>query len=630
MPGPGPAPTGPGLAAPMRLTLLQLPVPPPAAYAATGNVPLAAGCLAVAARDVEGLTVEVVPPSLTDRAGDTQLAEHVAAGAPAFLGLSLYLWNVERSLHVAREVKRRSPGTTVLVGGPEVGPDNPWVLEHDAVDIAVTGEAEPVFAEVMRRLVAGEDPAGLPGVAVRGGAFTPAAGASFPLTAYPSPYLAGTVPVDPARSTYVESVRGCRSHCTYCFYPKSSSVLRTLDVDATASLVAAVRDRGARFVTFLDPTFNHRPQFEALVEALAQENAERRLSFFAEVRSEGLTANHAKALARAGFDKLELGLQSVNRATLARVKRHGDPNKVATAAKMLKDEGIDLLIDLIVGLPGDTEDDVARGVDFLLEHGLGEHAQVFLLSLLPGTEMRRTAEADGVVFSPRPPYKVLRTATMDADALLRALLSAEEALGRRVDEWARPHLVTPGGDDGFVVDVDAPEAPSRPGARHQALWLTGADLAARPAVVLEALDTRLRVDPYATLDVVLAPRVAPSDRVLDAVWGRLIAAPGHYLSRALAHRGENLGRRLVAVDQGWPAADVARLSSRLPVFRDQGVAQAREDAEHLGGTRPGARIVGPATEADFAALDAADPETVVFADPHLEARWQATRLGYGE
>ena len=77
---------------------------------------------------------------------------------------------------------------------------------------------------------------------------------------------------------------------------------------------------------------------------------------------------------RAGFDKLELGLQSVNRQTLKRVKRGGSPEKVASVAKMLHSEGIELLVDLIVGLPGDTSGDVMRGIDFLQENGLGDSA----------------------------------------------------------------------------------------------------------------------------------------------------------------------------------------------------------------------------------------------------------------
>src|SRR5439155_379175 len=83
-----------------------------------------------------------------------------------------------------------------------------------------------------------------------------------------------------------------------------------------------------------DPTFNHRPGFEPLLEALARENRDRSLTMFAEVRAEGLTAQHAKLLKQAGFDRLEIGLQSVNRETLKRVRRGGSPEKVAEAARM--------------------------------------------------------------------------------------------------------------------------------------------------------------------------------------------------------------------------------------------------------------------------------------------------------
>src|SRR5256885_5642564 len=102
------------LAAVKKLCLVQLPVPPPAALAATGNVPLAAGCLGVAVR-VHGLEkrlqIEVVEPAATDVLGDTLLADRIAREEPELLGFSLYLWNSERSLHLAREVKRRSPHT---------------------------------------------------------------------------------------------------------------------------------------------------------------------------------------------------------------------------------------------------------------------------------------------------------------------------------------------------------------------------------------------------------------------------------------------------------------------------------------------------------------------------------------
>jgi tRNA A37 methylthiotransferase MiaB len=623
-----------------RLRLVQLPVPQPAALSATGNVPLAAGAVGVSARvhglAERGLAIDVVTPAITDSHGDTLLAEHIARDEPDYVGFSLYLWNVERSLHLAREVKRRSPRTRVLVGGPEVSADNPFVLAQHGFDIAVTGEAEDTFAKVMGLLLDGRDVAGHPGVAVRNpllgvGPFGPPPSTNFPLTDYPSPYLQDLVPVDGRRSTYVETVRGCRSHCAFCFYPRSSNVLRVLDVDRSASLVRSLRDRGAREIVFLDPTFNHRPDFELLLDALADVNHDRKMTCFGEVRAEGLTVDHAARLARAGFTKLEIGLQSVNKGTLKRVKRGGSPEKVAAAAKMLKDHGIDLLVDLIIGLPGDTPDDVARGVDFLLEHGLGAQAQVFMLSLLPGTAMRSTAKEDGVEYDPAPPYRVRRTATFEPDALAEALFDAEDKLGRRLDELPRPHLVAePGTElDVIAVHVDDPSTLARaalPGAQHVALWLHGRDLFARRDVIMKALDLRLAVDPYATLDVVLRAEAPFPLDLIDLVRARLNDATPSYASRVLAHRGENLQRRIAVVlpqaarlPEDWLAA----VSDELPVYREQSAREALEAGDTLGDGMPRARVLDHTIDrATWRALvDQADPASVAFAERALERSW---------
>jgi Radical SAM superfamily/B12 binding domain len=630
-----------------RLRLVQLPIPQPSALAATGNVPLAAGCLGVSARvhglRERGLELDVVPPALTDVYGDTLLADHIARDQPEFLGLSLYLWNVERSLHLAREVRKRSPRTKVLVGGPEVSSDNPFVLSQSGFDIAVTGEAEDTFGLVMTHLLAGRDVQGLPGVAVRKGLlglgpFGPTPNAGFPITTYPSPYLEGWVPVEARRSTYIETVRGCRSHCTYCFYPRSSNVLRALDVAGSAALVAALRERGARELVFLDPTFNHRPDFEPLLDALAAVNPDRSVSCFAEVRAEGLTQEHARKLARAGFTKLEMGLQSVNRQTLKNVKRGGSPEKVATTAKMLRDQGIDLLVDLIIGLPGDTPDDVARGIDFLLDNELHEHAQVFVLSLLPGTPMRASAAQDGVEFDPAPPYRVRRTPTFDTEALRRSLYDAEDKLGRRLDELPRPHLVDASSQpmDVLKVDLDSADTLARagvPGAQHVALWLYGHDLFAQRERALAALEARLAVDPYATLDVVLYPSQPFPLDLLDLLRRRLERATPSYASRVLALRGEDLQRRLVVVlrrDVEFPASWVEAVRDEAMVYREQSAREALAHAETLGEEREGARVVDHEIDPDLyrELVQRADSAAVTFASRTHELAWTRQSLRY--
>ncbi len=514
----------------------------------------------------------------------------------------------------------------------------------------MTGEAETVFPRVLERVLDGRCPGGLPGVAVRGrvglSPFAAVEPADFALTTYPSPYLAGLVAVDPNRATYVETVRGCRSHCTFCFYPRSSAVLRALDVTSTRELITALAERGAREVVFLDPTFNHRPGFEELLEAIRDVNRGGALKFFAEVRAEGLTERHADQLAAAGFYKLEIGLQSVNPIALAKSKRGGNKDLVLKAAKMLEARGIDLLIDLIVGLPGDAKEHVIAGIDFLAEHRLGRYAQVFPLQVLPGTAMRATAREDGIEFDERPPYRVIRTATLDEDEITELLEIAEERLDRCLDETPRPFLCDPdpiptpvpirsiAPPDVFVLDCDAKETGvdtsvlGRPGAAHVSLWVTGRDLWAARDRIAAAIRSRIATDPYSILDVVLAPdRPCPTD-VLDVVLSELSAEPAGYASRSGIFQDEDRGRRVSIVlrkGREFPSDWIEAMHALAPVYREMSADEAFARGSRLGTSEPGARVMGPIPDTIDTLLQAfrvlCAENAVVFADRAIERRF---------
>ncbi|HYY51853.1 MAG TPA: hypothetical protein VE755_03220, partial [Myxococcales bacterium] len=228
-----------------------------------------------------------------------------------------------------------------------------------------------------------------------------------------------------------------------------------------------------------------------------------------------------------------------------------------------------------------------------------------------------------VVFDSAPPYRVRRTATFGEDALAQTVLAAEQRLRRRLDEWPRPHLVD-FGIDGFAAQA--------PGAQHMALWFESADLFARRGEILRAIDARLRLDPYATLDVVLSPEaVFPLDLV-DAIRRRLDDAPASYVSRALAHRGEDLQRRIaVVLREPQPADWIDALRERVQVFRDQSAREALCGAERLGADLPGARVCGTVSDDAFADLARrADGDCVAFADPSLELAWTQRVLGFGD
>jgi hypothetical protein len=236
-----------------------------------------------------------------------------------------------------------------------------------------------------------------------------------------------------------------------------------------------------------------------------------------------------------------------------------------------------------------------------------------------------------VVYDAAPPYRVRRTATLDHDALQRALFDAEEKLGRRLDELPRPHLIDPhpGRRDVFRVDLDTQVGLSEagaPGAQHVALWLCGKDLFARRELAQRALAARLSVDPYAMLDVVLRAEGAFPLDLLDLLRRQLSDAPASYASRALALRGEDLQRRLcVVVPEGVTLSRdfCAALMREVTVYREQSAQEALARCEELGVREPCARIMDDELPTALwrALAHGADADAICFRDVRLEAAW---------
>lgn len=620
------------------IRLVQLPAPPPAALMKTGNAALSPGCLAsagCAAGVGARFYFDVVPPSVSDSLGDAALAARLAEGRPAMVGFSLYLWNIERSLHLAREIKRRSPGTMIAVGGPEVQPDNGFLLSQGGFDIGVVGEGElalmGILSRQFRRGMTRRMRTSSPGHILLNGE------PLFDLRLAPSPYLSGHAPMEKGTSVYIETARGCASGCAYCFYSGGNPGVRRIEPRAIAGLVRRLHAAGAEHFTILDPTFNLRPDFDAILRELAALNRRRRLSFFAEIRAETLSDAQMELLARAGFTKLEVGLQSVNEKTLKGINRGGKPGDVIRAAKKLKKRGIELLVDLMIGLPGDSAADVLRGVRRLSDAGLGDFVQIMPLSVLPGTVMRAQAASLGLRFDHKPPYRVLGTRPMSGDELVGVIPAIELILGRRVDEIPRPFLAarspTASIKDVYEINLDGSESDAMreaaaPGARHAAVWFRGKDLFEQRKLIGRVLSERMRVDPFCTLDVVLVAREPFPLDLLGEIRRILAAGPEWYLTRQLALRGEDAARRIcVLIPRGadLPVEYIETLMAEVPVFREMRLAEAASCGRSLGYSVPSARIVSPLpSDPDrqlALLLRRADHESVAFASRKLEGSW---------
>jgi radical SAM superfamily enzyme YgiQ (UPF0313 family) len=564
------------------ILLVQLPIPPLGPAPIRGNVPLAPAYLKLFAEQ-KGLgsffDIEVLPAERANALGDRGLAAAIVERSPWMVGFTCYLWNIERVLWVAAEVKRRLPGVRVVLGGPEVTADNAWLLESDCYDHAVIGEGEQTFANLLLALI--DD--SVPPVPIAGLYVPPATGPRFQSSSLPafrmplpdlnalgSPYLAGILDPADEEMLLLETTRGCVFKCKFCYYPKSYDRQYYLAGEHILASLSLARERGAREVFLLDPTLNQRRDFKEFLRLLVQGNPDHTLSYFGELRGEGITEETAALLRQANFTEVEVGLQSIEPEAMTLMDRRNNLRAFERGVRAMMREGIRVKVDLIIGLPGDTVESVRNGLRYLHDRELCSDLQVFNLAVLPGTAFRQEAQQLGLAHQDRPPYYVLRTPTLDRADLFALMQEAQDLFDIEFDALPTPYLDFPATGDVsprlWRIDFDRFERPLPLPAEQRAqaftLWLRGTHLAGRREEIARAVRGLLSDNPFTTLQIVLEPGAIEDVYELTAGWLAGLFAVGQerptYLDKfyALQPGRASGAKRLVLL---LPAAFRARL-----------------------------------------------------------------------
>lgn len=535
-----------------RILFVQLPPPRFCFSVAPTNIPLAGGFLASAlGREIHrGYDIQILKSAVVDILADRGILLDIVNRHPHVLALTLYAWNAERSLFLAGRLKNLNPAVRVVIGGPEVTPDNEWVLRHPAVDAAVFGEGESRIAAVVRAILDDKTPSNIPGIAIRCEGSLKLNTDSSPtwdLAACPYPYLDGTIQAAPDGTAFLETVRGCPFKCRYCYYHKAFSSVRVYPPETLTAILdwAYRQDSGIRELYLMDPTFNGRPGFREFLRSLAERRQERDIAIHTELRADILSPEDVKLFGEAGLRSAEIGLQTVNERALTMAGRNSDPEKVAQGVHLLKEAGVEVTTGIIVGLPGDSPEGFTKTITWLKQTEAYSVVHPFVLSVLPGTDFRRDAPKLGLVYDSRPPYYVQATPHFREDDILAGLEACEEVFDMEIDYIPPPLLVDSGPDvhtdplsarylSKWIVNLDKSIwAEHLPKVLDKAsdpftLWFRGPqDEAAIVRIVREFTDS----NPYACVHVVLELAVLPRQelfqRVLDAG-----VHPSHYLNRA--------------------------------------------------------------------------------------------------
>lgn len=402
---------------------------------------LALPCISAACREVEGTTT-VIREFTVNEPAERVLAAVVEADADV-AAFSCYIWNIGETLKLVSDLKSIRPETFVILGGPEVSYDSfELMTRNPPIDCIVRGEGEETFRESVAILNAScpNAPsasllAEVPGLALRMGEEIFSTGERAPvadLDTIPSPFKAGLSDLRKPL-VYYESSRGCPFSCAFCMSSLDRGV-RSFSMERIREDLGMLMAAGVGTVKFVDRTFNYdAARANEIWEFILSEKRSGRFHF--EIAADLLTEENFRVLKRApsGMFRFEIGVQSGENDTLARVGRKSDLARLSDNVRRLKEEtGVIVHLDLVAGLPGEDFTGFLRSLQLLFDllgpDGAEGHIQVELLKVLKGSPMRRIAEEQGYAYSGSPPYRVLRTPWLSYAEICRI-----DAISRLVD-----------------------------------------------------------------------------------------------------------------------------------------------------------------------------------------------------
>lgn len=287
---------------------------------------------------------------------------------------------VMASVALARRLKARNGDIAVVFGGAytqlheesarELMRLFPWI------DVAALGDAEPVFAPLVRGLLEGGGPPALPGLVLRTGGGIHATGGvnilerldEAPVPDYDAFFarmaalernaracLEGVVPV--------ELSRGCpwsrKKPCSFCaFSPHAAYTVKSAPRIREEMRLLAERT-GAKGFYSVDAALPPR----LIDEALAGDDPDIHLTFL-EVRAD-LPRRSLELLAARGTGLIQPGIEALDDGLLQKMAKGVTAAQNLLFLKRCRELGLRLSWNLILGLPDATEEEVARQLSLL-------------------------------------------------------------------------------------------------------------------------------------------------------------------------------------------------------------------------------------------------------------------------
>ncbi|MFA6450948.1 MAG: radical SAM protein [bacterium] len=302
--------------------------------------------------------------------------ELIRAAAPDLVGITAMTPNFPAASDVARFCKTelRVP---VVYGGAHPSGDPENVLRFGSADAVLAGYSDRNFLLLCKALEAGGKIGDAPGAITlgpKGGLRVNSAPPNFPLDEIPPP--ARDLLHMSEYTTYIDSPvfgridantlaasRGCAYNCNFCVsasFERWQGRSPGLVCDEIELLLMDYPQPG---LLFYDLLFTVSPEW---VRALCEEMVRRgldKLKWYAMGRLTVVDAPTLEAMRRAGCALISYGVESLDDAALSAIGKDQTYEQIERGIRLTYEAGITPMAHFIVGLPGQTEDDLFKELE---------------------------------------------------------------------------------------------------------------------------------------------------------------------------------------------------------------------------------------------------------------------------
>jgi hypothetical protein len=319
-------------------------------------------------------------------ANDGEFYERLAAALLAsgrdLVGLMTDADSLHQTIVLAREVKRRSPGTLVTLGGPAASPIAGLLLSRFPwIDHVVRGEGEVTFAELLDAVASGGDLVGINGLSFRDRSGTPVDNPARPVIRDLDdlPLLSfDAVGCDADAALYLDVGRGCPFQCRFCATaPFWNRRFRMKSIDRILTEMRTQKeDFGRGHVCFSHDIFTCNRGWTAdFCQRLT--DADLGVSWSCSTRTDVIDEELLGYMAEAGCVEIYYGIEAGSADGQKQIAKNLDLQRSRRIVAATRAVGIRPVTGFIVGYPNETHRSLAATVngffDFLQVGGHRAH-----------------------------------------------------------------------------------------------------------------------------------------------------------------------------------------------------------------------------------------------------------------